>query len=641
MSNSSRNNRSKRRNQKSQESNSSPSYNTQPQLTRLQPKTKNQDRLIKSIRQNHITIASGNAGVGKSLIAIHEAVWMLEKGLIDKILYTKPTVNFLEQKGIGFLPGPQPLHSKVLTPDGWVTHKDLIVGSFVTTPTGDIVKVLGIYNKGIKKVYKVTTTDGSVTECCLDHLWSVATKTNPNKFFVTDTQFLKDNLETTDFRLPKIDVINFNSSTVSLPPYLLGALLSNGDMSNDRVKFYNTDQEVVKKVADQVKSLGCILKQAKSNKIVYSIVNETGTTQDPVYTYTATKNGVVLKFNNYEEICDHFSISRYNLQNKIFENCLTDGFKIKCEESVNNCSNSVRAALKSLNLDGCIAQDKFVPADYKYNSVEIRLEILKGLLDTNGTCNKSGEVTFFSTSKQLVNDVIEIVKSLGGRAKLRTRDDGGIAKILGVTTNASVSYECALSLPEKYNPFFISRKQDVYSQENIKHNYIKSIELVGSFECQCILIDHPDHLYITDDYIVTHNTVDEKLLPLMFPLLDNLEVFVSSGKIKYMLDKKQIEFQLLEYVRGRSLRNTFVICDEFQSVSPLGALTMISRIEESSKLVVLGDPKQADIKLKSNALEDSLYRLQGADSVGIVKFQREDIVRSSFLQDVITRYDTI
>jgi phosphate starvation-inducible PhoH-like protein len=133
--------------------------------------------------------------------------------------------------------------------------------------------------------------------------------------------------------------------------------------------------------------------------------------------------------------------------------------------------------------------------------------------------------------------------------------------------------------------------------------------------------------------------IEEKLLPLMFPLLDNLEVFVSSGKIKYMLDKKQIEFQLLEYVRGRSLRNTFVICDEFQSVSPLGALTMISRIESTSKLVILGDPKQADIKLKSNALEDSIYRLKGAQSTGIIQFSKEDIVRSSFLKDVISRYD--
>lgn len=134
---------------------------------------------------------------------------------------------------------------------------------------------------------------------------------------------------------------------------------------------------------------------------------------------------------------------------------------------------------------------------------------------------------------------------------------------------------------------------------------------------------------------------EEKVLPLMFPLLDNLEVFVSSGKIKYMIDKKQIEFQLLEYVRGRSLRNCFVFLDESQNVSPLAALTMISRIEESSKLVIAGDPKQADIKLKSNALEDSIYRLRGAESVGIIQFQKEDIVRSSFLKDVISRYDNL
>jgi phosphate starvation-inducible PhoH-like protein len=75
------------------------------QVTKLFPKTKNQERLIRSISQNHITIASGLAGCGKTLLALHEAVWLLEKGKIDQILYTKPTVNFHEQKGLGFLPG--------------------------------------------------------------------------------------------------------------------------------------------------------------------------------------------------------------------------------------------------------------------------------------------------------------------------------------------------------------------------------------------------------------------------------------------------------------------------------------------------------------------------------------------------------
>jgi phosphate starvation-inducible PhoH-like protein len=135
-------------------------------------------------------------------------------------------------------------------------------------------------------------------------------------------------------------------------------------------------------------------------------------------------------------------------------------------------------------------------------------------------------------------------------------------------------------------------------------------------------------------------SVDEKVLPLLFPVLDNLDVFVQPGKVKYLLDKKQIQFQLLEYVRGRSLRNCFVICDEFQNVSKAGAITMISRIEESSKLVMVGDPMQSDIKLRDNALSDAIFRLRGADSVGIVEFQRSDIVRSAFLADVIARYDT-
>lgn len=640
MSNSSRNNRSKRR-KESQEFNDSQNFKSQ--ITKLHPKTKNQDRLIQSIKQNHITITSGAAGVGKSIIALHEAVWMLERGIIDKILYTKPTVNFLEQKGIGFLPGPQPLHSKVLTPNGWVMHKDLNIGDLVCTPDGDVVKVLNIFPKGKKDVYKVTTNKGSSTECCLDHLWTVSTKTNPNKFFTTTTKYLKDNLNSIKFKLPKIDLISFSSEDVPIPPYLLGALIGDGGISDARVRFYNTDEDIINRVKNEALLLNCDLKQSKNHKIRFDLVGSEGKTNNPSYTYSAIKNGVTLKFNNYQEICDYFGITRSALNNKIFEGRLAKGYLLQCYKPLNNCSNTIRKPLKDLGLDGCKDFQKFIPSQYKYNSVETRLEILRGLMDTDGTCKKKGEATFYSISKQLTLDVVEIVKSLGGTAKLRSRDRGPTTEIKGKSCNRAISYECNVKLPQHLNPFYIKRKAERYlnSKDIQKGEYIKSIELLSNEECQCILIDHPAHLYITDNFIVTHNTVDEKVLPLMFPLLDNLEVFVSSGKIKYMIDKKQIEFQLLEYVRGRSLRNCFVFLDESQNVSPLAALTMISRIEESSKLVIAGDPKQADIKLKSNALEDSIYRLRGAESVGIIQFQKEDIVRSSFLKDVISRYDNL
>jgi phosphate starvation-inducible PhoH-like protein len=131
---------------------------------------------------------------------------------------------------------------------------------------------------------------------------------------------------------------------------------------------------------------------------------------------------------------------------------------------------------------------------------------------------------------------------------------------------------------------------------------------------------------------------NEKTLPLLAPMMDNLEVFVSSGKIKYLVDKNKISFMPFEFIRGRSLRNCVILADEMQNASPHDMISIISRIEESSKIVVMGDPNQCDVDLRPNALSDALNRLRGAQHLGIVQFTSNDIVRNAFLKDIFDRY---
>src|SRR5690606_38202411 len=71
--------------------------------------------------------------------------------------------------------GPQPLYSKILTPNGWTTMGELRVGDEICGTNNSIQKVLEIYPKGLKEVYKITTSDGRTVECCEDHLWRVST----------------------------------------------------------------------------------------------------------------------------------------------------------------------------------------------------------------------------------------------------------------------------------------------------------------------------------------------------------------------------------------------------------------------------------------------------------------------------------
>lgn len=133
-------------------------------------------------------------------------------------------------------------------------------------------------------------------------------------------------------------------------------------------------------------------------------------------------------------------------------------------------------------------------------------------------------------------------------------------------------------------------------------------------------------------------TEKEKTDVYLEAVKDNLQVFVSPGKAQYLLGKEQIKFQPLEFIRGRSLRNKFVILDEAQNTTRHGVLTVITRMEESSRLVILGDPAQADVKHKGNdGLTEAISRLTGLKEVGIVKFSPSDIVRSSFLSKVIEK----
>ena len=135
-----------------------------------------------------------------------------------------------------------------------------------------------------------------------------------------------------------------------------------------------------------------------------------------------------------------------------------------------------------------------------------------------------------------------------------------------------ISYELTVSLPEDINPFYISRKANKFSSKYIRGIGIESIELVGEKEVQCILVDNKDHLYVTDEFIVTHNTLEEKMSPWLSPIQDNLRFLFGDDQImltEYM-DRGIIEIEALTYIRGRSIQNAFIIIDECQNISKIG-----------------------------------------------------------------------
>jgi len=149
---------------------------------------------------------------------------------------------------------------------------------------------------------------------------------------------------------------------------------------------------------------------------------------------------------------------------------------------------------------GSKAETKYIPDIYKYGSVDTRIALLQGLCDTDGYATACGYVKYATASKQLAEDIREVVLSLGGTSTI----------VVKQTTHLP-SHSMSLSLPSGITPFRLSRKLNRFLQRRYTtkpHKIIQSIEYVGHKQAQCITVNNDDGLYLTRDFTVTHNSLN-------------------------------------------------------------------------------------------------------------------------------------
>lgn len=358
----------------------------------------------------------------------------------------------------------QPLDAKVLTPTGWKRMGDVQTGDAVINSEGGISRVLGVFPQGEKDIYRVTFGDGSNTECCDDHLWAVNTpvrKRRGSPYQVLSLQEIRQSLTHTlqprqnkgknilyKHYIPMVQPVQFPEKDLPLDPYVMGVLIGDGRLGNTSIVLTSADDEIIEEI------------QKRVSKEV---------TVKPIGAYS-------------------WRLSTGNT-----------GQKVK---------NSVKLAMHEVGLAGHLSYTKFIPQCYKYTSISQRIELLQGLLDTDGSIReKDNLIEFGTTSQQLAFDVVELVQSLGGRATIRQRTTCFTHK--DVKREGALFYRMSICLPPTIPPFKLSRKANLYHPRKKYHpcRAIVNVEYVGKKEAQCILVDAPNHLYITDDYIVTHNTM--------------------------------------------------------------------------------------------------------------------------------------
>lgn len=369
------------------------------------------------------------------------------------------------------------------------TMGDIKVGDYVYNRHGKPVKVLGVYPQGELDAYELTFSDGRTAICSADHIWPYwqRTRRNGQHTEVINNMTLQEMLDKgiyeikphekddptrrnrSRFSMPINDSVEFPEQKHKLAPYLMGVFL--GDGCKNVNGCFELSSELEYHVAQIAEMLGC--KGYHKQKTSYS-------------------------WNFYRE--------KYQGGEK------------------NTCLHiwDIDPQYSEL-LSNTYCGDKYIPQEYLFDSIENRWELLRGLMDTDGTITKEpwrNPLTFNTTSKKLAYDFRSLCNSLGLIAHITENDRRGQTQYSNGAEyiRKSIEYNVSILVPnEMKTKFFTVKHKLERAKEAAEHGAVrgakydriqlKKVEkLPGKQEMVCLMVDDPEHLFLCNDYLVTHNT---------------------------------------------------------------------------------------------------------------------------------------
>jgi len=365
---------------------------------------------------------------------------------------------FIASRGFGKALSPD---TPVLSEHGWKMIKDISAGERVYGSDGQLTNVTGttIEQKNLK-FYKITLRDNRTIRCCEDHLWKIWDKNQnrnnkQNNYTTISTKEMfknyywdrtgeKSNGKEFRYALPiNKPISNWPKITHIIHPYIVGVLLGDGCLTQKTITITSKDQEII----DRVNSLlpnGYKAIKHKSSLCSFGIKRTDK------------------KLPAFYKLCEQIGIWKYNSSNK------------------------------------------FIPKDYQFCSIEQRLDLLKGLMDTDGYSDRTIK-EYYTISQQLSDDFLNVARSLGFHCK-HTIKESWIKD-----TQYSDCHRISIYTNEPI--FYLSRKleylnYDVSKQGQSKYDkvFIVDIQEDGYDNGYCISVDNKDKTYIIKDYIVTHNS---------------------------------------------------------------------------------------------------------------------------------------
>ena len=349
--------------------------------------------------------------------------------------------------------------SEVQTPDGPVLIEDIQVGDDVFGLNGQPTQVTAVHPRGVRQIFRVTLRDGTYADCDADHLWGVHDASRNGQYRVLSTQeILVEGLRRNTanplwrFKVPGCAPVEYPERDLLVDPYILGCWLGDGSIQKDahgvrrygpKLASFEPDEWIV-------------------NEVRYRLPADMKLVQAPGA--RDVRNGRTGAGGDYR-FCP----------------------------VVSHDTNPFRDALVSLGVN----RERFIPELYFQGSVKQRFDLLRGLMDTDGSVTRGTgmQVRFYTTSPRLAQDVRHLVRSLGGTATA------------GSTPSRTTMW---VDIFTSHCPFLLPRKAAAWEaggggERRSTGNTIVSIEASGSSKCRCITVAAEDGLFLVNDFMTTHN----------------------------------------------------------------------------------------------------------------------------------------
>ena len=343
----------------------------------------------------------------------------------------------------------QPLDEPILTPTGWTTMGEIKVGDFVVGSDGKPTKVVAEFLQGEVDCFDVRFDDGTSTRCSDEHLWAVE-RNSSGRTEVRPLSYFRNQLHCR-WGISVPSPIYMDSCELPLHPYVVGALLGDGGLTGSTP--------------------------------VFSCKIESG-------------------WDTFRSFLPDYVIPRLWAAEGACPRYLLSTGKLGTNHSPLN------EVLRDIGIMGVNTLNKRVPDLYMMSSIEDRIFLLQGLMDTDGSCTLPNFAKFHTSSETLAAQVMSLVRSLGGKATI-----GSVLRL------KNREYTVRMSLPDGVVPFLAPYKKKLVRYLNGRSKassarlkkFVREVVPSGTAEMKCILVSNPDGLYVTKDYILTHNTIPMRM----------------------------------------------------------------------------------------------------------------------------------